>query len=173
MDIDHNIWQKVAVHMKWPTHEHIRTLINTVNSDHLDINTDVLCMSWGNPHAVSFDPYIFKHRHTYSKLWQSEFPEGINLSFAQIQNPTEITLHVYERGCGWTLACGTGACATVIAAWKEGHIKVEDGVQVHLPGGTLTMMIDEVNGVSMIGNGNEVFTGELDLNLISNPNSHT
>lgn len=95
-------------------------------------------VSMGNPHCVIFTenepledakkygPYIEKHEY---------FPEKTNTEFVRIKSRNEIDLCVYERGCGITLACGTGACASVVAGVLNNL--TEDKVKVNLPGGAV------------------------------------
>ena len=99
---------------------------------------DINPVSMGNPHcvifvggatmdyAVKYGPYIEKH---------SNFPEKTNTEFARIISKNEIEMSVYERGCGITLACGTGACATVVASILNNL--TENKVKVNLPGGSV------------------------------------
>jgi diaminopimelate epimerase len=104
-------------------------------------------VSMGNPHAVIFiDDATTKLRDlaaTYGPAIEKDarFPRRTNVEFARVRktNPAtpEIDLVVWERGCGITLACGTGACATVVAACLEGRVPADREISVHLPGGTL------------------------------------
>lgn len=127
------------------------------------------CVSMGNPHAITFvashaeawrlaktvGPVIERHP------W---FPQRTNAELAHVKSRREIDLVVWERGCGITLACGTGACATVVAAVVTG--KVDDGVatRVNLPGGTLEItVLPGLANVLMKGPAQHVFDGELDL----------
>jgi diaminopimelate epimerase len=89
------------------------------------------------------------------------FPERINVNVATVEARDRIRLRVWERGAGATLACGTGACATAVAAIRAGL--VDSGVTVALPGGELR--VDWVPGstITMTGPAAHVFTGELDL----------
>lgn len=92
----------------------------------------------GNPHAVTFAASLDRHQLGPVLETHPAFPEKINVEFATVVSPNNINLHVWERGCGWTQACGTGACATVVAAILSGAIPPTDGpVAVDLPGGTL------------------------------------
>jgi diaminopimelate epimerase len=124
------------------------------------------CLNLGNPHCVIFrdappttalleelGPSIERHR---------VFPSRINASFAHITGPEEIVLRVWERGSGPTLACGTGAAATVAAAIETGRIPGPRAT-VHLPGGDLTIEWDPARDdqVYMTGPAREVFRGEL------------
>ena len=123
-------------------------------TEHLD------CLSWGNPHGVTFLSEHFQKREKYSQLWPSLFPSGINLSFAQLQSPTHIQLHVFERGCGWTLACGTGACATAYVAVDKGLCPEDTPLRIDLPGGPLELKVHQGH-VWMTGGGKEVYEGIL------------
>ncbi len=91
------------------------------------------------------------------------------MEFARIRASTsasgaEIDLVVWERGCGITLACGTGACATVAAACVEERLHAGVETPVHLPGGTLHITVaPDLGGVRMRGPAVSVFRAELDL----------
>lgn len=119
-------------------------------------------VSMGNPHAVmlvedveseivnQLGPQIESH---------AAFPKNVNAGFMQIDSRSEITLRVYERGAGWTLACGTGACAAMVTAHKWGL--VEDQVKVNLPGGSLVINWDGEGDVIMTGPATKVFEGRI------------
>ena len=91
------------------------------------------------------------------------FPQRVNAGYLQIVNRGEVRLRVYERGAGETLACGTGACAAVVAGIRLGLLDAR--VQVHTRGGLLT--IDWAGGlqdpVFMTGPATTVFEGEIDI----------
>jgi diaminopimelate epimerase len=124
----------------------------------------------GNPHAVIFvdDPSadLMKLATTYGPVLEVSptFPRRTNVEFARVRPDGEIDLVVWERGCGITLACGTGTCATVVAAAVEERLPRGREVPVHLPGGTLyiTVATDD-SGVRMRGPAKSVFTSSLDL----------
>jgi diaminopimelate epimerase len=119
-------------------------------------------VSMGNPHCVIFvkdfdkldfekmGPAIEKH---------PLFPRKTNVEFVRVDNPREMTVKVWERGAGPTLACGTGACASVVAAVLEG--RTERNVTVHLPGGDLVIEWFEDNQVYMTGPAVYVFRANL------------
>ena len=91
-------------------------------------------------------------------LSQERFPDGVNTEFISISNKGELFLRVWERGSGETLACGTGAAASVFAGIKAG--KTDDKVLVHLAGGDLLIRYDRTTGKCfMTGPAEEVFTG--------------
>ena len=123
----------------------------------------VTAVSMGNPHAVVFvdnvkdfpleiiGPQVEHH---------PAFPRRTNTEFIQIVSDREIIFRVWERGAGATLACGTGACAAVVACVLNG--KTSRSVLVHLPGGDLDIHWSEAdNHVYMTGPATEVFNGEI------------
>jgi diaminopimelate epimerase len=102
-------------------------------------------ISMGNPHAVSFFSDIEAvKQHGPAIEVHKNFPKKTNVEFAQIISPTKIKLTVWERGCGFTQACGTGACATAIAAVLRGHSTKDTDIAIELPGGTLIIRWDSV-----------------------------
>ena len=147
----------VRVAMGTPTHLHQSSLPHTTSTKKRE---SLHCLSWGNPHGVTFNEEHFQNRESYSRLWPSHFEKGINLSFAHLINPTLIELHVFERGCGWTLACGTGACATAYMAVKLGLSPENIPLIIELPGGPLEIQVTQ-DQVCMTGGGEEVYYGEI------------
>lgn len=125
-------------------------------------------ISMGNPHAVAFvepseDPEALARRIGPSIERAPEFPEGTNVELARVQFDGSVLLWVWERGCGITQACGTGACATAVAAARRGLVPTETPVTVHLPGGALEIRVpaDPSAGVRMRGPARVVFRGSL------------
>ena len=126
------------------------------------------CVSMGNPHAVMFideSPRDFDLNY-YGALFESNtdvFPDRVNAEFARIIDRKNIEMRVYERGTGETLACGTGTCATVVAAILNGL--TDNDVTVHLLGGDLEISWsgNENDSVFMTGPATYVFTGEVDI----------
>ena len=125
----------------------------------------VAIVSMGNPHAVQLvddvdtadveqiGPLVSKH---------ARFPRGVNAGFLQIVNRGQVKLRVYERGAGETLACGTGACAAVVAGIRQGLL--DASVQVSTRGGLL--QIDWAGGeapVMMTGPATSVFESEIEV----------
>ena len=97
-------------------------------------------VSMGNPHFVIFikdDEDLLALAKEYGSEIETsaEFPEKTNVEFVEILSKDEIVINVWERGCGITSACGTGACATVVAGILNGYL--DNSVKVNLPGGTL------------------------------------
>lgn len=122
-------------------------------------------VSMGNPHAVTFDD-VGEARLQIGPALQREahFPEGVNVGFVSDLRDTSMTLDVLERGVGWTLACGTGACAAAVAAVESGRAARHTPLRVTLPGGTLTITVgEEGEAVRMDGPARAVFRGETEL----------
>jgi len=116
----------------------------------------------GNPHIVFFvgDADAVDLARLGPVIEQNPlFPERVNVNVASFEGEA-IRLRVWERGAGLTLACGTGACATAVAAIKQRLI--ESPLEVRLPGGALTIEWTPGDPVLMSGPATHVFTGELD-----------
>lgn len=117
----------------------------------------------GNPHAVIFVNDIESVSvNTVGQKFQKPqyFPGGVNVEFAQIIDENNIRMRVFERGSGVTMACGTGACATVAAAVKQGLVKANNPVYVTLDGGKLEITVSDQNTVTMTGPAKTVYEGE-------------
>ncbi len=93
----------------------------------------------------------------------ARFPERTNVEFVRAEGPSEITMRVWERGVGETLACGTGACAAAVAAVRLGGLR--SPLTVHLAGGDLEIAVDDDLEVTMTGPAVEVYRGELSADL--------
>jgi len=113
----------------------------------------------GNPHAILFGPVAPEERARVGKTLEVHpaFPNRTNVEFATL-GADGIELVVWERGVGFTLACGTGACATVVAAWQLGLL-AEPRVKVQLPGGPLWIERGAGDEVTMTGPARRVFDG--------------
>jgi diaminopimelate epimerase len=147
-----NSWEKW--HLALGTHAH-------------DAILKIAILSMGNPHAVLFVPDVdaapvalqgplIEHH--------PRFPNRVNAGFAQVLGRRELRLRVYERGAGETLACGTGACAAVVAGIRLGLLDADAPVDVQTRGGTLT--ISWAGGtapVFMTGPATTVFDGQIDV----------
>lgn len=133
----------------------------TVGSDDLELSA----VSMGNPHAVLLvDDIDTAAVEQLGPLLESHdfFPERVNVGFMQIVDRNHIRLRVFERGVGETLACGTGACAAVVA----GNIQnlLADNVTVELPGGQLQISwAGEEKSVLMTGPATNVFEGVVNV----------
>lgn len=123
------------------------------------------CVSMGNPHMTTWvnnvknclidkqGPVLESH---------PMFPERVNVGFMEFISKSEVKLRVYERGCGETMACGSGACAAAVVGMIQG--KLDSTVKVHLPGGTLTISWQgKGTPVMMKGPATLVFDGVIDL----------
>ncbi|MFT3692587.1 MAG: diaminopimelate epimerase [Kofleriaceae bacterium] len=126
-------------------------------------------VSMGNPHAVIFvddgAANLRELAETFGPTIEHHamFPARTNVEFVRARSRTEFDMLVWERGCGITLACGTGACATVVAAILNNRADENSDVKVNLLGGTLTIrVLPNMTNVSMTGPALHVFDGELD-----------
>ncbi|MCL1970899.1 MAG: diaminopimelate epimerase [Candidatus Bathyarchaeota archaeon] len=120
----------------------------------------VTCLSMGNPHCVLFVENVDKtHIDSIGPFIENHeaFPKRTNVIFTQVIGKDELKVRVWERGCGETLACGTGTCAAVAAANKLG--KVNSKVTAHLLGGDLHVEVD--TGIFLTGNAEKVCQGIL------------
>jgi len=130
-----------------------------------DQSYEVTCISMGNPHAVVFveDTSSLPLEAIGPKFEHHEmFPERVNTEFIHVLDRQHIQMRVWERGSGETLACGTGACASVVACILNGLTDHE--VNVSLLGGDLKIRYDEKqNTVFMTGPAVKVFDGEIEL----------
>lgn len=125
---------------------------------------DVTCVSMGNPHCITFVDDVaaiplevigpeFEHH--------SAFPQRINTEFIQVVRPDYVKMRVWERGAGITLACGTGACASLVAGVLTG--KCDRIATVELPGGPLLIEWSEIDQrLYMTGPAERVFTGKVE-----------
>ena len=121
-------------------------------------------VSVGNPHAVLLDPGPHMDVSALGPTLSTHphFPNGVNAGFARVITPTRIDLQVWERGAGLTLACGTGACAAVAAAWAAGCLQRPTDIEVQLPGGLLTVDLDPATfRMWLRGPADRVFSGEI------------
>jgi diaminopimelate epimerase len=126
-------------------------------------------VSMGNPHLVTFDE-VGDRRATLGPRIERDprFPQGVNVGFGVLSGDgREIVLDVWERGAGWTRACGTGACAAVAAAVETGLAARGEPITVRLPGGALAIRVGAPGEpVRMRGPARYVFGGELDLGSV-------
>lgn len=125
---------------------------------------DVTCVSMGNPHCITFVDDVaaiplevigpeFEHHPA--------FPQRINTEFIQVVRPDYVKMRVWERGAGITLACGTGACASLVAGVLTG--KCDRTATVELPGGPLQIEWSEIDQrLYMTGPAERVFTGKVE-----------
>lgn len=127
---------------------------------------DVTCVSMGNPHAVVFCDDVdgldlekigpsFEHH--------ALFPHRINTEFIRVIDDHTLQMRVWERGSGETFACGTGACASVVAAVLNGYCKKGEEILIHLRGGDLRITYCEDETVIMTGPATYVFEGRVEV----------
>ncbi len=132
----------------------------------------VTCVSMGNPHCIVFceDPKAVPLEEIGPYFENHElFPERINTEFLQVIDKTTLNMRVWERGSGETFACGTGACACVVAAVLNGFCKHDTEVTVHLLGGELKITYQSDGTVMMTGPATHVYDGEIDISCIPSP----
>ena len=127
---------------------------------------ELTCISMGNPHSIVFTKDVGRlNIEKYGPIIEvdSHFPNKVNVEFIEIIDKHNIKMRVWERGTGETLACGTGACASVVASVLNGY--TERNVTVELLGGKLDIEWNkEDNHVYMTGPAKTVFEGQLDEN---------
>ena len=123
-------------------------------------------VSMGNPHLIlpidDIDNYPL---HQLGPLWENHplFPDRVNTEIVEQLSPTHLRMRVWERGSGETLACGTGACAVVVAFTHLGRIPKGEPITVSLIGGNLTITYRDDNHVLMQGTATEVFRGKINF----------
>ena len=120
----------------------------------------VTCVSMGNPHCITFVPDSdVIPLEEIGKLFENHevFPQRTNTEFIQVVSSDYIKMRVWERGAGITLACGTGACASVVAGVL--NQRCDRNCTVELPGGCLHIEWSDDNRVYMTGPAQKVFTG--------------
>ena len=127
----------------------------------------ITCLSMGNPHCVIFFNEDDVDDLDLSRLGPKFehhplFPERINTEFVNVLPDGSLKMRVWERGSGETWACGTGACATGVAACLNGFAKPDTDITVHLRGGDLTIRYT-TETVFMTGAATTVFKGEIEL----------
>lgn len=125
----------------------------------------VTCVSMGNPHCVVFAENIddICLEEIGPAFENSElFPEQVNTEFIEILNENTLKMRVWERGSGETLACGTGACAAVVAAVENGHCEKNQDITVKLRGGELVINYTD-EAVYMTGRAEKVFEGVVEV----------
>ena len=137
-------------------------VVSALGREHRFHSVDV-----GNPHAVTFEPYEQEAIDGLGPRVATAPAEGVNVEFCRVGAPAEggarrIDVTVWERGVGWTLACGTGACAVAAAACEVGLAPFGAPIQVALPGGELRVTVAPgTRELSMRGPARRVFAGEV------------
>ncbi|MCQ2770409.1 MAG: diaminopimelate epimerase, partial [Clostridia bacterium] len=129
-----------------------------------DNSYNVTCVSFGNPHCVVFlDALDALDVPKIGKTFEyaDVFPERINTEFVRVVNPTTLRMRVWERGIGETLACGTGACAAVVAATRMGYCEKGKDITVKLIGGDVIVNYTDER-VILTGNTTYVYDGSFE-----------
>ncbi len=126
---------------------------------------NITCVSMGNPHCVTFVPdvedlplSVIGPKFENNKI----FPDRVNTEFIRVIDEKTLRMRVWERGSGETNACGTGACAAVVAACENGHCKKGEQIEVILNGGSLFITYTD-DRVMMRGGATKVFTGQVEV----------
>jgi len=125
----------------------------------------ITCVSMGNPHAVVFCERLDKlDLHTIGPLFENDplFPDRVNAEFVEVMGRNHLKMRIWERGCGETQACGTGACAAVVAAVLNNHCDKGANIKVQLPGGDLVINYTDEK-VYMTGDCVKVYDGVVEI----------
>ncbi len=154
----------VRVDMGKPIFEPAKIPVNVPDAKNFKVEGfDAIALSMGNPHCVIFDKNdtsmlarVFGPKIEVAPI----FPEKTNVEFVKILDRNTIRLDVWERGCGITLACGTGSCAAVVAGVLRGYL--DNRTQVRLPGGKLYIDYKIGENAFMEGSAVKVFEGVLE-----------
>ena len=128
---------------------------------------EITCVSMGNPHCVVFTKENVRDMELekIGPVFENApiFPERVNTELVNLIFDTELDMRGWERGSGETLACGTGACATAVAAIMAGHCRKNTDITVHMLGGDLILRQDDDGVIFMTGNAVEVFNGSMTI----------
>ena len=146
-------------------------IIEDVIEEESDFETNNVMLSYtpvstGNPHAVIFTKdmdQINLEKIGPQVEHHPNFPDGVNTEFVQVISETELRMRVWERGSGITMACGTGTCASVMAAVNKGYCPYDTPVTVHLDGGDLVIEIKKDHTIFMTGPAVFVYEGETEI----------
>jgi diaminopimelate epimerase len=166
LTVEDNTVTSIMVDMGVPTLERSKIPMlgrGTCINENLQVDVEqykITCLSVGNPHCIIFIDKVddFPVERVGPKIENHNlFPKRINVEFAQVLSRSELKVRVWERGCGETLACGTGACAAVVA----GNLLQKTGnkVRVHLLGGDLE--VEYTEHLFLNGPAKKVFEGKL------------
>jgi carbamoyl-phosphate synthase large subunit len=126
---------------------------------------EITCVSMSNPHAVVFCDRLDKlDLHIIGPLFENDqlFPDRVNAEFVEVLGRNHLKMRIWERGCGETQACGTGACAAVVAAVLNGHCDKGTDIKVQLLGGELVINYTD-EAVYMTGNCVKVYDGVVEI----------
>lgn len=130
---------------------------------------NITCISMGNPHAIVYlDEIDSLNLEKIGPSFENHklFPDRINTEFIQVIDSKTLNMRVWERGSGETFACGTGACASVVASVLNGFCKHDEEVTVHLRGGDLRITWNSDKTVIMKGPAALICDGDIDVSHI-------
>lgn len=167
MPVSFNGPDQITIDLKEPIIEGTK---QTIVAD--GVSFTATCVNMGNPHCVIFAPPIneneyFQHAPKIQQL--AEFPQGVNVEFAHALSPAKARVKVFERGAGATLACATGAAATLVAGVLESRLNRQ--ATIELPGGNLEVEWSETdNHVRLTGPAAFAFTGTIDISSLRRSN---
>ena len=162
----------ISVDMGVPVFDHEKIPFISINANVPSVTVDsktyeFFPLSMGNPHAVIKLPKLTViDLVTIGKALQRSpaFPESVNVGFVQVIDKHTLSLKVYERGSGMTLACGSGACAAAVIAVQNQW--VQGPVNVLMDGGQLTINLTPKGSIELMGPAEWVFDGELNISQI-------
>jgi len=162
----------ISVDMGVPVFDHEKIPFISINANGPSVTVDsktyeFFPLSMGNPHAVIKLPKLTGiDLVTIGKALQRSpaFPESVNVGFVQVIDKHTLSLKVYERGSGMTLACGSGACAAAVIAVQNQW--VQGPVNVLMDGGQLTINLTPKGSIELMGPAEWVFDGELNISQI-------
>ena len=133
------------------------------------IEYKITCVSMGNPHAVVYlDNIADLELEKMGPLFENHklFPDRINTEFIEVIDSRTLNMRVWERGSGETFACGTGACASVVASVLNGYCRRDEEITVHLRGGDLKITYCGDGTVIMKGPAALICDGDVDVSFI-------
>ena len=139
-----------------------KIISHPVTIDNKEYN--ITCVATGNPHCVVFVDNVDKlDLQQIGPQFENSplFPERVNTEFVRVVNESTIKMRVWERGNGETPACGTGACAAVVAAVENGYCKKGVDVTVKVRGGDLLVNYTD-DRITLTGDCNTVYKGEIE-----------
>jgi diaminopimelate epimerase len=154
---------QIKVNMGIPQLENKAQCIESLSSEKKYIESTIngqtfIYVGMGNPHAICFSKTPKEDAASTGSTieYHATYPQKTNVEFAKVLNRQEVEMHVWERGAGLTLACGTGACATFVAAFLTNQ--VDHSAVIKLPGGNLTIAWEGIGKpIFMTGDAVNVF----------------
>ena len=157
VDMGYGTLDTTALHLNLPEKRIVDYPVTIGGQDY-----SITCVDMGNPHCVVFCPRVdgVDVEHVGPQFEHAPyFPDRINTEFIRVVNPNTIKMRVWERGSGETLACGTGACAAVVAATATGQCAKGSDVTVRVRGGDLIVNYTDEH-VTLTGDAKLVYIGE-------------